>query len=148
MAHLPVCLICLAIVAAFLYTEHHKQYVVAVTLKGLASVCFVTLGILAAGIASEDLPARLIMVGLIFGAVADVLLGLRYVFAQRAQQVFLVGILVFLLGHVLYLVAIAPRCPVLIPSALVGIVATALLMRWIFAKIEAEQTFKLFGCLP
>lgn len=145
MLYLPICLICLGIVAAFLYVEYRKQYVIAVTLKGLASICFVALGILGAGIATEAFPARLIVAGLIMGAVADVLLGLRFVFTQRAKQVFLVGILVFLLGHVLYLVAVAPRCPVLIPSIIVGIAATALLMRWIFTKIEAENTFKMFG---
>ena len=145
MSYLPICLLCLVLVAAFLYVEVRKQYVFAAALKGAASACFVVLGFLSAGLASEPMPARFIVIGLVLGAVADVLLALRYVFPKQKQPVFLAGILVFLLGHIMYLAPIVPRCPVLLASVLVGIGATALLMYWIFGRITAEQIFKLFG---
>ena len=92
-------LLCLIFAALFLYQESKEKYVTAVALKGLASLCFVVLGIICS---SGSHLSRLIVVGLILGCVADVLLNLRWVFKEKGQMIFLVGILVFLSGHVLY----------------------------------------------
>lgn len=146
MQHLPICLACLVVAAAFIYVEHIKKYLVADVIKGLASVLFVVVGILSASAAKDAGYARIIVIGLVVGAIADVLLNLRYVFEGEAgQRVFLVGILVFLIGHIVYLVAIAPKCPVLIPAVIVGAVVAAGLLWWIFGKITAKPAFKAFG---
>ena len=58
---------------------------------------------------------------------------------------FLLGILVFLSGHILYLAAVAglrANWPVCLA---VGAVLTALLMAWIFRRITAKPAFKIFG---
>ena len=134
--------LCLAIAAVFLYAEIHEKYVPAVILKGLASLCFVFLGILL----SPGTPmAKLIVVGLILGCAADVLLNLRYLFPKHGQKVFLVGILVFLSGHIVYLSAVIPLGSHLVIALAAGVVLTALLMMWIFKKITAELAFKIFG---
>ena len=134
--------LCLVLAGLFLREESREKYVPAVVLKGLASACFVLLGALA----SPGTPlGRLIVVGLVLGCVADVLLNLRWVFEKKGQLIFLVGILVFLSGHVLYLAAILPLCPRPLLCCAVGAVLTALLMMWIFKRISAKKAFKIFG---
>ena len=138
-ALIPLCL-CLA--AVFLWQESRKNYVPAVILKGLASACFVLMGLLLAGDARM---ARLILVGLLLGCIADVLLNLRFVFEKKGQLIFLVGIAVFLSGHILYVIAILQEAKHWWIPLIVGAVLTALLMMWIFKKITAKKAFKIFG---
>lgn len=135
-------LMCLALAALFLLRESEKKYVPAVVLKGLASLCFVVLGVLCS---SGSHTARLIVWGLVLGCIADVMLNLRFVFKKKGQLIFLVGILVFLSGHILYLAAVLPRSRSWIVCFLVGAALTALLMLWIFKRITAKPAFKIFG---
>ena len=60
-------------------------------------------------------------------------------------MIFLVGILVFLSGHILYLAAVLPMCSNWIVCFVIGIILTALLMIWIFKRITAKKAFKIFG---
>ena len=134
--------LCLVLAVVFLRQEYRKKYVPAVILKGLASLCFVILGLLCSTGAQT---AKLIILGLVLGCAADVLLNLRFVFQEKGQLVFLVGILVFLSGHILYLAAVLPRCESKAACIAAGIVLTALLMVWIFRQITAKTAFKIFG---
>ena len=122
--------------------ESRKKYVEAVILKGLASLCFVIVGILSCGGADT---AKKIVAGLVIGCVADVLLNLRLVFKEKGQLIFLIGIVVFLAGHIVYLAAVLPLSekPFLCLGA--GAVLTALLMVWILKRISAKPAFKIFG---
>lgn len=134
--------LCLCLAAVFLWQESKRNYVPAVVLKGLASACFVLLGFLLQG---GSRTADLIVAGLLLGCAADVLLNLRYVFEKKGQLIFLVGILVFLSGHILYLAAILPGAQHWLLCVLAGLVLTALLMWWIFRRITAKKAFKIFG---
>ena len=139
---IALCILCAALAAVFLDRERKERYVSAVILKGLASLCFVIIGRMCSP--GTD-TAKLIVCGLIVGCIADVLLNLRMVFAGKGQLIFLVGILVFLTGHILYLAAVmgmSSRLPVCIA---VCAVLTALLMTWIFKRITAKTAFKVFG---
>ena len=130
--------LCLALAWLFLRQESREKYVPAVLLKGLASCCFVLLGLLA----SPGTPlARLVVLGLVLGCAADVLLNLRWVFEKKGKLIFLVGILVFLGGHILYLAAVLPLCG----NRLGVFLAGAALMSRIFKRISAEKAFKIFG---
>lgn len=133
---------CAVLAGIFLNRESKGQYVPAVVLKGLASLCFVTIGLICS---PGTHIAKLIVAGLIIGCVADVLLNLRMVFEEKGQPIFLVGILVFLTGHILYLAAILPLCKSKLACIVIGIVLTALLMVWIFKRITAKPAFKIFG---
>ena len=138
--------ICLALAAWFIKVERDGRYVEADLIKGLASCCFVAFGFLGAGNALGDSYARIIVSGIAIGFVADVILNLRYVFeGEKGKRAFLVGILVFLAGHVAYLLALAPRCKNLVPAVILGCVLTAALMWWILQRIEAALAFKIFG---
>lgn len=133
---------CLCLAALFIHQEYQEHYITAVILKGLASLCFVTLGFL---ISRRTGGSETILTGLCLGAVADVLLGLRYVFAKKGQLIFLAGILVFLLGHIAYLITVMPLdANAWIPVA-AGILITVLLMKWLFTKITAAKVFQIFG---
>ena len=134
--------LCLCLAAVFLLQESKKRYVPAVVLKGLASACFVILGFLLSG---GSQTAKLITAGLLLGCIADVLLNLRMVFPKKGQLIFLVGIVVFLSGHILYLIAILKGAAHWWICVIIGVVLTALLMKWIFTRITAKKAFKIFG---
>lgn len=134
--------LCAALAGVFLKKESEEKYVPAVVLKGLASLCFVGIGLICS---PGTHVAKLIVAGLVIGCVADVLLNLRMVFAEKGQPIFLVGILVFLTGHIMYLAAVLPLCKSKAVCIVAGIVLTALLMIWIFKRITAKPAFKIFG---
>ncbi len=133
---------CVILAGIFLYVESKKQYVPAVILKGLASLCFVATGLLCS---KGQQTAKLIVVGLVIGCIADVLLNLRLVFPKKGQLIFLVGIVVFLAGHIIYLAAVLPSCANKLICLAAGVLLTALLMVWIFKRITAKPAFKIFG---
>ena len=134
--------LCLCLAAVFLLQESKKRYVPAVILKGLASACFVILGFLLSG---GSPTAKLVTAGLLLGCIADVLLNLRMVFPKKGQLIFLVGIVVFLSGHILYLIAILKGAAHWWICVIIGVALTALLMKWIFTRITAKKAFKIFG---
>lgn len=134
--------LCAALAGIFLMQEKKGRYVPAVILKGLASLCFVAIGVLSS---PGTLTAKRIVIGLILGCIADVLLNLRMVFKKVGQPIFLVGILVFLAGHVLYLAAVLPLAKNPLICFISAAVLTALLMIWIFKRITAKMAFKIFG---
>ncbi len=145
MRHLLWAALCLAVAALFIRQERERHYGSAVILKGLASLCFVIFGVLGSAAAQDAGLARLTVAGLVLGCVADVLLNLRFVLEKAGQKIFLVGILVFLSGHVLYLAAVLPRCVQPLVCILAGVALTAIVMKWIFTKITAKKAFKIFG---
>ena len=137
-----ISLLCLCLAVLFIWTEKRENYVGAVILKGLASLCFVFVGIMAG---NGGQLAKLAVTGLALGCIADVLLNLRWVFPKKGQLIFLIGILVFLGGHVVYLAAVLPIADNGVGCMVVGIVLTTILMKWIFSKITAKKAFKIFG---
>lgn len=145
MNYLWLCVLCLIIMTAFIYYEHKEKYVIAVVLKGLASLCFVIFGILSS-IQTLDMEfAKLVKIGLLLGLIADVMLNLRFVFKKKGKLVFLVGILVFLVGHLMYLCALIPNCLNVELALIVGALLSVVILIWIFSKIEAQKAFKIFG---
>lgn len=135
----------------FIGVEHQKKYVAAVCLKGSASVCFCLIGFFAYLIGAVDGGAsaftKYVFIGLIFGAVGDILLNLRFVFDKIGQKIFLAGIAAFLTGHIIYLVAIIPASESLLISVICGVVVAAILLSIIFKSFELKPAFKIFGIL-
>ena len=75
-------LLCIVFAGLFLHAESGEKYVSALIFKGLASLCFVAVGVLCSP--GTD-TAKLILWGLIIGCIADVLLNLRFVFVKKGQ---------------------------------------------------------------
>ena len=144
MNNIVLIVLCLLLSTYCILEERKDRFTRAVMFKGLASLCFVILGLTSS---NGTYPARMITIGLVLGMIADILLGLRYVLKQHAKPVFLAGILVFLAGHIFYLLAVFPECRTKLISIIAAIVLTALLMVWIFSKITAEKAFKIFGVI-
>ena len=138
-------IICLTIVGFFIHSETKKNFPLSVALKGLASLCFVILGFLSARLAKDGQLAHNVLSGLCFGLIGDVLLNLRYVFAKKGKLIFLAGILVFLAGHIFYIIALIPKCGCLPVCLAAGAVMTVLLVVWLYRQIEASPVFRIFG---
>lgn len=138
-------ILCLSIMSIFIYFEKKEKFVLAVILKGLASVMFVLLGLWCSKNVPDSSFVRYVKIGLILGLIADILLNLRFVFKTKGKIVFLVGILVFLSGHILYLCALIPTVNSIIIPLIVGIILTTIIIIWIFKQIEAQVAFKIFG---
>lgn len=136
---------CLLIMSVFIYFEKKEKYVLAVILKGLASLMFVLLGMVCSIQVFEYQFINRVQAGLVLGLIADVLLNLRFVFKKFGKIVFLIGILVFLSGHILYLSALIPMCNNIVLPIVVGVILTAIILKWIFSRIEAQKAFKIFG---
>ena len=133
--------------ALFIAVEHKEKYVPAVALKGLASLCFVILGAMTKAFSSDQRFAKLIFIGLIFGMLGDILLNLRFVFEKMGQKIFLVGIVAFLTGHILYLAALIPKSSSPVIGFIIGAVIAAVLLWYIFKTMEVKLAFKIFGVI-
>lgn len=136
---------CLLLMTAFIIAEYRENWVQGVILKGCASLSFVALGVISSFGADDPRFARFVVIGLVIGAVADVLLNLRYVFQEYGKLLFAGGTIVFLAGHVVYTVAVWPRAVAPILFVALGAAATFFIMRWIFSRIEADTSLKVIG---
>ena len=147
---------CLMILGAvlqgiFIAVEHKEKFVGAVCLKGAASIVFCVIGGLGFAAAStgghEGGFPRLVLLGLFFGALGDILLNLRWVFEKLNQKIFLSGIAAFLTGHILYLAALIPLSESLLVCVICGVLVAAILLAVIFKTFEVKLAFKIFGIL-
>ncbi len=149
MQYLWLCPICLVLAVIFIFVEKAEKFIEADAIKGFASFTFVILGWLSSTRASASAdPAYvwLIVAGLAVGAVADVILNMRHIFeGAKGKIAFLGGIVVFMIGHLLYLMAVARVCQMLWLFVAIGLVLTGALMMWILQHIEAAMAFKVFG---
>ena len=140
-----LCILGMIIQASFIAVEHKEKYVGAVCLKGSASVVFVIIGAIAFASAANTHFAKPVFIGLILGAVGDVLLNLRFVFEKNGQKIFLMGIAAFLAGHILYLVALIPQSENLWICVIIGAIIAAAILAYIFKTMEVKTAFKVFG---
>lgn len=132
--------------AVFIVLEHKKRMLAALLIKGLASLLFVLAGIFAFSHAFILPFARLILLGLMLGAVGDVCLNLRFVLTDRAKTIFLIGIGAFLLGHVAYLIALIAREPIALLYTLpAAAILSFFLIRFVLSRVEVDGVIKTFG---
>lgn len=143
------CVIGIILQGIFIAVEHKQKYVAAVILKGCASIAFCVFGYIGYRFhliegCTNSLP-KFVFLGLLFGALGDILLNLRFVFEKIGQKIFLAGIAAFLTGHILYLVALIPLSKSLIISIICGIIIAAIILTIIFKSFEVKPAFKIFG---
>ena len=136
--------LCSVFAALLLRYEMNKSYILADVWKAIASGCFVLIGVLNSPGGNV---ATLLVYGLILGLIADILLNLRFVLKKRGQLAFLIGILVFLAGHIVYLIAILEMSVNWKISMAIGIILALLLILWLFKNITAKLPFKIFGVI-
>lgn len=129
----------------FIFVERQKKWTLAVILKGLASLFFVALGILCSAKTGYSLYDKLIIAGLIFGLIGDVCLNLRHVLKKVGDKIFLGGVAAFLVGHIIYLIAIIPSATRIVTDIVVGVLVAGILLFYIFKTMEVKIAFKIFG---
>lgn len=133
----------------FIAVEHNQKFVGAVVLKGLASVVFCVIGYVAllSFVTSSFSLAKLVFIGLVLGAVGDILLNLRFVFPTIGQKIFLAGIAAFLAGHIVYMVSLIQTSSTILVCTICGAVLAVILLTIIFKSFELKIAFKIFGVL-
>ena len=130
----------------FILLEHSKKMLSALLFKALASLLFVLAGVFAFSLATRLSFARLVLVGLMLGAIGDVCLNLRFLITDGAKRAFMLGIASFLLGHVAYVLALVSCAPAAFLYALpAAAVVSFFLIRFVLARIEVEGSIKTFG---
>jgi len=145
MFSLILCFIGLIFQALFIYFRVHKNYHRCTVFKSLASITFVIIGIVSANVL--NIFTEFIILGLIFGALGDVFLGIRYLLEGSAKKlIFIIGTVAFTLGHVFYLAAIVPLCTSrVLYATIIGIFVAVVILLWLFSVLEIEKTMKIFG---
>ena len=130
----------------FILLEHKKRMLSALLFKALASLMFVLGGMFAFSLATRLSFARLVLVGLMLGAIGDVCLNLRFLITDGAKRSFIFGIASFLLGHIAYVLALVSCAPAALLYALpAAAVVSFFLIRFVLARIEVEGSIKTFG---
>ena len=132
--------------ALFIKVEHEEKYVAADILKGLASLMFVLIGYKAYMTTGNPFNGKL-LVGLVFGMIGDILLNLRYLIPKMNQKIFLAGIVAFLIGHIMYLLALIPQAQHvwIWYCVIAGALVAAALLAYIFKTMEVKKAFTIFG---
>lgn len=136
---IPLCL-CSAVVYVLEYRK--KAYQSALLFKTLASLFFVLYALFTHDRAAS---ADLIVWGLVFGALADVFLGLKRVVPKYGNAAYLFGVLLFQTGHIAYLFAVARYAKQPLLWILLSFVFSFFLIRWIMSQISADKVYRLFG---
>ena len=99
--------LCLVITIVFCVLRATKATFYSLTLKILASLCFIFSAIIALGmIGFNSTVGILILVGLVCGLAGDILLDLKVMYPQKNDVLFLTGTLSFAVGHIFYFVAL------------------------------------------
>ena len=99
--------LCMVITLIFCWLRSSKATFYSLTLKILASLCFIFSAIIALSLIGFDSTVGiLILVGLICGLAGDILLDLKVMYPAKNDVLFLTGTMSFAIGHVFYFVAL------------------------------------------
>ena len=97
--------LCACFVTHFLKAFYHKKFKLALLFKGLASLCFVCLGAYAFFTREFSLQTLFVFIGLCWGIIGDEIIALCQIFPNYDTHHFLGGGVCFIVGHVLYMIA-------------------------------------------
>lgn len=141
-----LCAVGIATDIVFIINEYAGKMAKAALFKGLASLFFVILGAYCL-IQNYSLFGLLVFIGLFFGMVGDVFLNLRNLYeGSKSMKVFAVGIAAFILGHFLYIAALAICGWESLPAAgaltiLLGVAFIPMLMKKITPPSDGMKIF-------
>ncbi len=97
--------ICSIFVTYFLKAFYNEKFKRALLFKGLSSLCFVTFGLINLLCTGFSLPKLLVFIGLCFGIMGDEILALCQIYPRHDTVHFIGGGMFFIVGHLLYMVA-------------------------------------------
>ena len=119
--------ICGVFVALFLMAFHRGKFNHALFFKGVASLCFVILGIVGLLTSEPSITSTLIFIGLCFGIVGDEVIALCQNLPKYDMQFFLGGGSFFVVGHILYIIALFSSGELSVVALIVSFVVLATL---------------------
>lgn len=105
--------ICLVGQASYIYFNTKKKNKIALLSKTIASISFVCFAYF-----NSAFSFNLIVIGMIFDAIGDILLGLRNLFLEKTM--FYIGAVSFMIGHIFYIFYILVKVKSLIVYALIA----------------------------
>ena len=132
---------------AFTISDYHKKYVKAVILKGLAASTFVLTAFLGWFLYNHSLFGLLVFVGSLFGMAGDIILNLRFIFKDKETTLFVLGSTSFLIGHIFYIAALAPKIVHLVPCIVIILLLDAAWSVYFFKTTDPAggNLMKAFG---
>lgn len=86
----------------FCWFRSEKPTVYSLCLKTVASMSFVLCGIFSIEAVGDSSISLLIIVGLVFGLIGDILLDLKIMYPEQSNQYFVSGTIAFSVGHFFY----------------------------------------------
>lgn len=98
--------LCAGLAALFLRAFYRKSFIEALILKGTASACFIVIGAITAFSGVPSTTGMLLFIGLCLGMIGDEVIALCQVIPKHDTLAFIGGGSFFLVGHVLYIVAL------------------------------------------
>ena len=124
--------------------EIKEKYLPAVIFKGTASLFFVIIGLMCS---SGGRTAKLVILGLVLGFVADILLNLQYLLAKNVKLAFALGSIVFLAGHIAYFAAIYPLVSNHALFLVLGLAVAVVLEIILFKLTTVDKGMLIFGII-
>lgn len=97
--------LCILLTVAFCIVRTKKPGAVSLTLKTLASLCFVMIAVIGLCLKGFSVTRLLFLIGGLFGLAGDVLLDLKIMYPEKSNPYFISGTLSFFAGHVFYMTA-------------------------------------------
>ena len=138
--------LCCFLQLTFLIVEKQGKIKLSLLYKGLASLSFILLGIVAMQKSQNLLFAACIVTGLIFDGIGDVVINLRFAFEKSKHTTFLLGTALFFIGHIFYLVALLKTASLFLPSIICGIIGAAITLIILNLVLdELKITYKIFA---
>lgn len=89
----------------FCWIRTEKPSVYSLVLKIMSSLCFVLCGFFAVKVINSSTVNLLVLIGLIFGLVGDILLDLKIMYPNENDQYFVSGTISFAIGHIFYFIS-------------------------------------------
>lgn len=138
--------LCFIFQIAFLILEKKQKMVTTLYFKGLASISFVVLGAISFLQTSNVVFAALILVGLVFDALADVVFNLRFAFQKLHTASFAGGTFLFFTGHIFYVAALFPQVQKWWLYLIIGFVVMWLVQLFFALTLEnVSKTNRIYG---
>ena len=97
--------VCTFFVTLFLKAFYHKKFKSALIYKGLASLCFIVVGAINFFTTEFSFVTLIIFVGLCWGIIGDEIIAVCQIHSKHDTLFFLSGGACFIVGHVLYILA-------------------------------------------
>jgi len=147
MPYALLCICCIVLAALFSKKKYTGDFKHSAVYKALASLCFVLCGLTAAMPLSGNSLAAQVLSRLILGFFADILLSLRYMRKKHWKKYFVAGTVVFLAGHIAYLLPLLRLVSSPLPCIASAMVLTVFVCVFLYRRTLVKRLLQLLGAL-